>query len=348
MQDGQAGHGHGGQGAVGVVDGVADGAHVQVIAQLAGDQADAVVLALRGGSAQVGGKDGVLDAHQGRHREVRDVSAQSAGLQGFLDGLGVHQGVAGVVDEGRALLHLGQGGFVHHGTGALGQRYVQGDIVGLAEHFAQVRAVLNRAGQGPSVLHGDVGVIAQHLHAQSIAGVGYHDADGSKTDDAQGLAGNLGADELLLALFHQLGKVRVSGVFLRPGDALGHPAGGHEQGGDHQLLDSVGVGAGGVKDHHTLLGHLVQGDVVDAHAGAADAQKLVLNVHLVHVGAADDDGVRLFDFRADQVLVPRQNVAVDRGNGVQIADLIHGHLFSVSNFLRKSHRALTPATGMAL
>ena len=39
---------------------------------------------------------------------------------------------------------------------------------------------MDRAGQGPGMLDGNVGVVAQYLHAQGVADVGHHDADGAQ------------------------------------------------------------------------------------------------------------------------------------------------------------------------
>ena len=140
------------------------------------------------------------------------------------------------------------------------------------------------AGELPGVFHGDVGIVAQHVHAQRHARVGHQHADGAQADDAERLALQFGADELALALLHQLFHFRaLAGERFAPLHAVDHLAGGEQHAGDDQLFNGVGVRARGVEDHDAALGQFVQRDVVHARAGARHALDAFGDVHLVHV-----------------------------------------------------------------
>ena len=136
------------------------------------------------------------------------------------------------------------------------------------------------------------GVIADDVHADGDRHIGDQNADGAQADDAEGLAGDLGTDELALALLDLLAHL-VAGALegLGPLDALDDLAGGKQQTGEDQLLDRVGVGTGGVEDTDALLGADVLGDVVGAGARSGDGEQVVAECHLVHGSGTNEDRV---------------------------------------------------------
>ena len=295
----------------------------------------------------MGGEHHVLCADQLGGGEVGDIYAQSVAVQ-RVDHVGtVDQSAAGEVQQRRAGLHPRQHGGVDHVAGAVHQRDVQRDVVALFQQVGQLRGVLDRAGQLPCVIHGDERVVAEHVHAQRHAHVGHQHADGAQAYYAQRLARQLGAGKLILALFHQLLHVRLTGEGLTPGRAVGDPAGGQQQTGHGQLLDRVGVGAGGVEHHHAGLGHAIQRDVVHARTGACHAQQVFVDLIAVHVGASHEDRVRIGYGRTHQIFAVAQRAVVDGGDGIQRQNIIH-HAFSISNFFMNSASARTPSMGMAL
>ena len=200
---------------------------------------------------------------------------------------------------------------------------MDGDVVAQGQHVVQVHTVVYLAAQVPGCLNGDVGVVAVHFHAQLDGAVGHAGADGTQTDDAQRLALDLVAHELLLALFHGLGHGRVSGKALAPLGGVGHIAAAGDQHPDHQFSHGVGVGTGSVEHHDALLTAAVQGDVVDPGTGAGDGQQIVVEGGVQQVGAAHQNAVRGIGVHrhVKQVLV--QLSQAHRADGVEGFDGVH-------------------------
>ena len=202
---------------------------------------------------------------------------------------------------------------------------VHGDVVAGAQHHVQIGDALDLAGQVPGAGHGQIGVIAIDLHVQLLGDVGHLGTDGAKADDAQLLPGDLRADEGLFALFHQGGDgVPLTGQGSNPVNGSDHIPGGHHQRADQQFLHALGVGAGGVEHGNARLGAAVDGDIVHADARPADAQQLLVELHVVERGGTDQHSLRSGNLRAD--LQPRLGEYIQTllGNGVHGFDFIHG------------------------
>ena len=200
----------------------------------------------------------------------------------------------------------------------------------------------------PGGFHADVGIVAPHLHAQLPGGVGQRAAYSAQADDTQPLVGDLMAGEFALALFHLLGDVGIILVFLHPVDACHHIPAAQEHAAQGQLHDAEGVGAGGVEHHHAGFRAFLQRDIIDARAGSGDGHQIFGKLHVMHGGAAHQDGLGIgYGFGFLIVLRP-EGLALG-GDGIEVMDLIHiAHLFSFSNAAMKSTRAVTPSIGMAL
>ena len=204
--------------------------------------------------------------------EVGDVGGALAAGQGLPQGGGVHQLAPGQVHDADPVLHGGKGLGVDGplGLGIHGQ--VERDVIHLGIQGLQGVHDLHAGGEVQGVGHGQEGVIAHDLHAQGGGGVGHQHANGPQAHHAQGLALDLGAHIGRLALLHHRGHIGPGGsLLLDPGDALRELPGGQQQGGNGQLLHAVGIGAGGVEDHHAGLGSPVQRNVVHPGPGPRNA-----------------------------------------------------------------------------
>ena len=201
-----------------------DVAVLQIVAQFGGGHHGAVGLAFGGTGAQVRRAVHTLDAQQFLSREVAEVLRHLAGVHGVQQGLRVHQLAAGKVQHAHAVLAhrkgLGVDGVA--GRGQVGN--MDGQVVAAGQHIAQRHAVLYAAGQAPCCVDRNVGVIAQHFHAQCHGGVGHTGTDGTQADNAQRFAAQFRADKLLLALFHILGNGLAAFQALGPLDGVDHVA----------------------------------------------------------------------------------------------------------------------------
>ena len=180
-------------------------------------------------------------------------------------------------------------------------------------------------------MHGDLvhgRIVADDLHAQRLGGLRHQLADGTQANDAQRLAQNLAAGELLLGLLGGLTHVLVVGVVAHPRHAADDVATRQQHAGEHKLLHRIGVGARRVEHGDAGLGEFIQRDVVHASAGAGHGLQVRGHFHLVHVGGAHEDGVGLVDVLNDLVVVGEQGQALRR-DVVQAVDLVHEKLLSV-------------------
>ena len=271
----------------------------------------------------MGGADDARLAQQGFGGEVGHVAGDFAGLQRIQQGGGVHQLAAGIVQDLHAVLAQGKGLGVDGVLGGGQVGHMDGDVVAQREHVVQVHAVVHLAAQVPCGVDGDVGVVAVDLHAQRNGAVGHAGADGTQTDDAQRLALDLVADELLFALFHALGHGGIPRKALRPLGGGGHIAAARDQHPDDQFGHGVGVGTGGVEDHDALLAATVQRDVVHTGTGAGNGQQVVVEGGVQQVGAAHKDAVRRVGVHRDVEEVFIQLCQPHRADGVERFDGIH-------------------------
>ena len=161
---------------------------------------------------------------------------------------------------------------------------------------------------------GDVGVVGDHPHLKAAGPLGDQPADAAQADDAQGLAVELAALELLAAPLAALDEA------VGPDDVAA--AGQHEAhgvlGGRHH------VALGGVADDDALLRGVGHVDVVQARARPAHDAHVGGRVEEVLVDeglAADDDAVVFRDdgkelFLAEAVLDVHLAVLGELGDGV--------------------------------
>ena len=148
------------------------------------------------------------------------------------------------------------------------------------------------------------GVKADNVHADGNGNICNQNTDSAQADNAEGLAGDFGTDELALALFDLFAHL-VAGALegLCPLNALDYLTGSEQQTGENQLLDRVGVGAGGVEHADALLGALVLGNIVGACAGSGDSEQVVAELHVVHGSGANQNRVGILHVVAAGVVV---------------------------------------------
>ena len=153
--------------------------------------------------------------------------------------------------------------------------------------------VLHISGKVPRGVYRDEGIVSVHFHSHMGGSVGHLHADGSQTDHAQLLSGDLCSGVCLLLLLGHLGDVRLAAVLLDPLDAAHDISRCEQHSREHQLLDAVGVGAGCVEHDDTLLGAFVQRDIVDACTGPRHSCQTLRQLQIMHGRAAHQHSVRL-------------------------------------------------------
>ena len=166
------------------------------------------------------------------------------------------------------------------------------DVIRVRDQGVQTRGPFDVAGQTPGGFNRDKGVVAADFHTQGQGIVGDHHTDGTQANDTQFLALDFGPGKLGLTFFDELGHFGpFASQALGPTDAVDDFAGRQEQGHQHQFLDAVGIGAGGVEDHDAFVRTFVDGDIVDSGPGPAHGLEAGGQFHVVHLEATQDDGV---------------------------------------------------------
>ena len=198
---------------------------------------------------------------------------------------------------------------------------MQGDEIRRLEHLVDAGRASDLRRQAPGGVDRDLGVVAEHVHAELDRRVGDQATDLAQADHAQRAAGQLVAGEALLAVLDRL--VHVGNSRVKAGDKAQRRcdvARGQQHAGEHEFLDRVGVGARGVEDRHAARAHQAHRNVVGACAGAADGAHAVGDRLVVQVGRAQQQRVRRGDVRADRVQLGRQARQAIGRNLVEDAD----------------------------
>ena len=203
---------------------------------------------------------------------------------------------------------------------------MQRDVVRSGGQRREVLHALHVARQPPGRVHGECGVVAQHVHAEVERGAGDARADGAQAHDPERSARHLVAFEAALFGFDEavqfrfvVHRVERADVF----EAAEYVAGGQQKCGQHQFLHGVRVRAGRVEDDDAALGAGVRGHVVDAGAGPGDGSDLRAELAGVQPVAAQQDGVRIVNVGAHLEAVLRQTRQAFWCDLVESLDSVH-------------------------
>ena len=114
-----------------------------------------------------------------------------------------------------------------------------------------------------------------------------------------------------------------AGMLTDPGGAADQVARSQKKSGDGQLLDGVRVRAGRIENDDAFFRAAVDRDVIDAGAGAGNGLKASGNVHVVHVGRADQNRVRVVKAACSLVVVAREFFQAHRADFIQSLNFKH-------------------------
>ncbi len=310
---------------LGEVHRVAHIAVLEVVAQRVGHHDRAVLLRLARRRAEVRQRHDLRVVIDGPSREVADVGCEVTCVERRQHGRLVDDLGAGEIEDHASLAHQLQARLVDEATRRVHERHVHGDHVAAREQVIEAHRLLDARRQLPGALHGDLRIVTEHFHAQAERGIRDLDTDRPESHDAERAAGQLVANELLLALLHRLLDrviVALERADVAPG--LADVARREEQAREHQFLDRVRVRAGRVEHRDATAAQLRDGHVVGARAGARDREHALGNLHRVHVRRAQQDRVRVADLRGDLVEIARQPLEPADGDAVEREDLV-GH-----------------------
>ena len=286
----------------GVVDAVSYISILQIVHHLFHRHHGTVVLGLLRAGPQMGDDDAPRLARRSGVGEIRDIPRHLAGLQSLQHIRLIGKQIPGEIQQDDPVLHLPDGFRVEHAFRGIHQGHMDGDVIALGVDILHIGHMVHRPAQAPGRIHGQIRVVAVHIHVQRHSRVGHLYADCPKSDDPQLLALDFGTGEILLGLLRGFGDVGVLSGSLHPLDAAYHVTGRQQHSGYHQLFYAVGVGAGRIEHHHAVLRAFVQGDIVDAGSGPGHREKPPWKLHLMHGRAAHQDALRRFRFFCDLIL----------------------------------------------
>ena len=128
-------------------------------------------------------------------KHVERDAGDLAGFQSFDQRRFVVDAAAGAVDQPHAGLQQCQRFAVDEAGGFVGQRRVDGEIIDLRQHVANVSTRLDAQLGGP--LLAEERIVAEHAHLEGLGPLGDRLADAAQADDAERLAGQLRAHVLV-------------------------------------------------------------------------------------------------------------------------------------------------------
>lgn len=307
----------------GHVDGIDDRAFDEVGADGAGDLDTDAFLGFLGGSAQVGGENGVIVLVVGivfwgwlGFVHVEGGAGHGAGFETLAEGGFIDEAAAGAIDDADARLEKGDAFLVDDVLCFRGHRHVKRDEVGLFHGFIDLLDEFDTEEAG--FASGQIGIVSDDPHAEGHGAAGEFTADAAHAEDGEGFVVEFHAFELFAFPFAgDDGGVGLGDV---PGEGE-HEAEGVFGGGD-------GIAGGRIHYDHPVLGGGGDIDVIDADAGAADGFEI--GCSLENFGgyfrlAADDDAFIFFGDGEEFVFaLAGDDVDVDIGIGLKFSDANFG------------------------
>ena len=202
---------------------------------------------------------------------------------------------------------------------------VNGNIIGPLIELVDILDHMDVPVQTQCRVHGEERVIPVDIHAQRQSRIGHQGADGTQADDAQRLFIDLRSHKGGLSLFHHRGDIHTDRYLTAdPLDAPDNIPGAHQHGAQHQLLNGVGIGAGGVEHRDARLGTAVQGDVVHTHTRPGDGQQILRKRIVVELGGPHQNAVLVLLVISNGIALRVEFVQPYRRDLVERFDVIHG------------------------
>ena len=311
-------------GGVGEVDRPLDVPVLEKAPQPLGGHDRAVLAGLSGGRPEVGKLDRAVVAPERRRGEVGDVGEDPSRVEPGPHRLLVHHLGPREVEEDDPPPESAEPLGAHEVAGRVDEGHVQAHRVGPTEQLLERpgRPHLRRELPGPG--EGELGVVADDLHAERPGGIRDPDPNRPEADDPEHPSRQLEAVELPLPLLH--GPFEGLPLHVEPvheAKRRQHVARRHEQAREDQLLDRVGVRAGRVEYRHTGLAQAGDGDVVDPHPGPGHRLHAVRKGVRTEIRGAQQDRVRPLDLRPGPVAVGREAIEPRRRDVVEHPDPEH-------------------------
>ena len=276
------------------VHGIADTTVFDVVLQFFNSHHGAVFFGFFGRSTEVREAGHLVVLDEVCIREVAEVALEGTGSEHFVHRSHFHNTAAGEIQD-VATLETREVLAVEEVFGnALDERDVHGEEVRLRNHGVEV-GDFHLVGKFVHVGSVRIRFVSDDAHVLPTGIVGDEHADLAKANHAESLTAEFHTGELLLAAFDGLGEVRIVHVeVLDPCGSLVHVTDGHAEHGHHELGNGVGVCTRRVEHADALRGGLVDGDVVQASAGAGDSQQAV-KVVSINLGGTHQDGIGFLD-----------------------------------------------------
>ena len=289
-----------------------------------------VVLRLSGRSSQMRRNNDIFYSRNRRVGKIRHVTLYLARVQCLDHSLFIDQNVSCIVQNYHSVLHHLNGFPADHSPGAVCQRNVDSNKITIPINVIDVLNMMNGAGKIPGSVYGNKRIIAIDIHPKVCRRVGHLLSDGAKADNSQLFPADFAAGELLFLFFRQFSHIRIILLAVYPLDASDNISGGKKHSCQNQLLDTVGICSGCIKNNNSLIRTAVKRNVIDSGTRAADCQELARQFHIQHFCAADQYRVRLIKIIRLSVILS-EAVQSDRCNRIQAMILKHNQLFSFSN-----------------
>ena len=270
----------------------------------------------------MGNHNGILHGCNIRGRKICYIFPDPVGPKRFHDRFLIHQRSSGKIQDDHTVLHLCNGRRTDHSLCALHQRDMNRNIITFPVDIIYIRNVFDVSGKVPCGIHRNIGIVSVHFHAQRRCCIGHQDPDGTKSDHSKFLSHNLIARKCLLLLLRKLRQLLILTFRAYPVKAADNVSGCQKHPCQHQLLDSVGIGARSIENSDSLLGTFPKGNVVDTCSGSSDHTYTFRKFHVVHCCTPHQHRVRIRDIIRPGIIAVKI-LQSNLRDGIQTMILIH-------------------------
>ena len=170
---------------------------------------------------------------------------------------------------------------------------MNGDVIAFLIDRINRCDVLYVSGKHPRCFDRNKRVIAVYFHAKRCSCVCNLCADGAQSDNTKLFAADLMTGKFLFRLLHIFGDIFIVLLLLAPVDAADYVSGSQQHASQHQLFDTVCIGARCIEYDNTSLRTLVKRNVVDARSGTCNGTQSLRKFQIMHGSTADQNALCL-------------------------------------------------------
>ena len=175
---------------------------------------------------------------------------------------------------------------------------MNGDVIAFLIDRINRCDVLYVSGKHPRCFDRNKRVIAVYFHAKRCSCVCNLCADGAQSDNTKLFAADLMTGKFLFRLLHIFGDIFIVLLLLAPVDAADYVSGSQQHASQHQLFDTVCIGARCIEYYHTFFCTVLYRNIVDTCTCTCDYLHTLRKLHVMHFCTSYKDCITLLQIFA--------------------------------------------------